>query len=100
MCDLALGQSEDFDAGKSQALEEPRHVLLVSADAVESLGEHEIEVATQCVGQERLDARSNEARAGDGAVAVARRHVPALPFSMDTAQAKLILDRGFALIVG
>ncbi len=56
LVDLALRQGEDRHARESQALEDPRHILLVAADAVERLGQHHVETAGLGIGKQGLDA--------------------------------------------
>jgi len=60
LVDLAFRQGEDGDAREAQAFEYPRHVLLIAADAVQRLGQHNVEAAGLCVGKQRLNARTDE----------------------------------------
>lgn len=97
LADLTLGQRDDGHAGELQVLEECGDVGLVAADAVQRFGEHHIEAACLCVGQEGLNARTNEGRAGNGTVGIALHLGPTLPLP---ALAQLVLDRGVTLVVG
>jgi hypothetical protein len=41
-----------------QPLEESSRVFLVAAEAVQRLGEHDVETAVQCIAHQRLEARA------------------------------------------
>ena len=58
LADLALGQRDDRHAGEAQLLEEAGDVLLVAAEPVERLGQHDVEAARLRVLQQRLDSRA------------------------------------------
>src|SRR5690606_27812259 len=45
LVDLAFGQGDYGDARKAQALEHGGHVLLIAADAVQRLGQYDVEAA-------------------------------------------------------
>ena len=47
MCRCALGERDDVHAGEGEALEETGGVLLVATEAVQRLGEHDVEPAAQ-----------------------------------------------------
>ena len=100
LVDLAFGQSEDADARKAQALEDAGDILLVSADAVQRLGQHHVEAAGLRIGQQRLDAGTNERCAGDGAVGIGFHDGPALADGALPALAQLVLDGSVTLVVG
>ena len=56
MGDVALGERDDVHAGERQALEQTSRVFLVAAEAVQRLGEHDIEPAVQRITHQRLEA--------------------------------------------
>jgi hypothetical protein len=90
---FAFGQGDDLHAGKAQMLEQRRHVGLIARDAVQGLGEHNVEPATLGVLQEQLDTwPENDAGTGDSGVMIGIDDLPALPARMLTADAELVLD--------
>lgn len=56
LADLALGQGDDRHAGELEMLKQRGHVRLVAADAVQRLGQHDIELSGLRVLQQHLDA--------------------------------------------
>jgi hypothetical protein len=81
-------------------LEQGRDVGLISRDAVQGLGEHDVEPAMLGVLQQQLDARpKNDAGAGDRGVMIGIDDLPTLPARMLTTDAQLVLDGHHALIV-
>ena len=52
--DVALGKRHDVDAGECQTFEEAGRVFLVAAEAVQRLGEHDMESAVQRITHQRL----------------------------------------------
>ncbi len=100
VADLALGQGDNLHAGERHPLEHAGDILLVAADAVECLCEHNIEPAAQGITEQGLDSCSDQRGAGHGTVLVAVHDGPALSLGVQAAQSQLILDRGLALVVG
>jgi hypothetical protein len=94
-------QRDDRHAGEAQVLEEGRDVGLVATDPVERLRQHEVELPGLRVLKERLDAGAQDhAGAGDRRVLVGADDLPALALRLLAANAKLVLDRSVALVVG
>jgi len=60
LADLALGQGDDRHAGELEMLKQRGHVRLVAADAVQRLGQHDVELARLRVLQDGLDARTQD----------------------------------------
>ena len=58
--DVTFGKRDDVDAGEGETLEEPGGVFLVAAEAIQRLGEHDVEPAVQRIAHERLEARSQQ----------------------------------------
>lgn len=99
--DFAFGQGDDLHAGKAQMLEQSRDIGLVPGDAVERLGQHEVELPLPGVLQERLHAGSQgHAGARDSRILIGVDDAPLLPRSVFAADPELVVDRGDALIVG
>jgi hypothetical protein len=99
--DFAFGQGDGLHAGETEVLEQGRHVSLIARDAIQCFGKYDVEPATLGVLQQRLDTRSkNDAGAGDGRVLISINDLPMLLASMLVTDAELILDRGYALVVG
>jgi hypothetical protein len=91
--DFPFGQGNDLHAGKAQMLEQRRHIGLIARDAVQSLGEHNVEPATLGILQQRLDTRpENNTGAGDSGVMIGIDNLPPLPARVLTADAELVLD--------
>ena len=66
LCDLALAQRENLNAGEAEMLEQGRDIGLVAAQAVQRLGQHNIEFTPLGVLQQRLHAGPQDhAGAGD-----------------------------------
>jgi hypothetical protein len=97
--DLTLGQGDDPDGGKRQALVERGHILLVARQAVQRLGHDHVELAIARIGEQALVARSQHRGTAERSVAVGLLQGPALPFDERAALSHLVLDRGFALVV-
>ncbi len=97
---LSLGKGDDPHTGIVHALEDAGDVLLVAGQAVHRLGQHDLEPSTLRIGDQRLDARSHQGCARDGVVGIFLYDGPALFFHVGTADAKLVGDRGVALVVG
>jgi hypothetical protein len=99
--DFALGQGDDLHTGKAQMLERRRHVALIARDAIQRLGEYNVELAAPGVLQQRLDTRAkNDAGAGDGGIMIGIDDLPTLLPRMFTTDTKLVLDRRHTLVVG
>jgi hypothetical protein len=58
--DVAFGDGHDVHAGKGEALEQSGGVFLVATEAVQRLGEHDIESAVQRIAHQRLKARAQK----------------------------------------
>jgi hypothetical protein len=63
--DVALGVGDDAHAGEGEALEEIRSVFLVAAEAVQRLGEHDVEPPIQRVAHQRPESGAKQRGAGD-----------------------------------
>src|ERR1700730_364441 len=72
----------------------PGDIILVSADAVQSFGQHDIETSGLHIGKQFLNAGADEGRAGDGAIGIAVHDGPALSGGVLSALAQLVLDGG------
>jgi hypothetical protein len=67
VCDVALGESDDVDAGEGEALEEAGSVFLVAAESVQRLGEDDVESPIQRIPHQRLKARTEKRRSPETA---------------------------------
>ncbi|KQT20421.1 hypothetical protein ASG57_28280 [Bradyrhizobium sp. Leaf396] len=65
MRDLTLGQGDDLYVGVNHSLEKPGDVFLVAGEPIHRFGEHDLEPTPQSVGDQRLDARAQQRRAGN-----------------------------------
>jgi hypothetical protein len=93
--DFALGQGDDPHAGKAQVLEQSRDVGLVPGDAVERLGQHDVEFPMPSIPQERPHAGpQRHARARDGGVFVA----PFMPGPMFSSRQHRTIGHAFRTI--
>jgi hypothetical protein len=91
--DLTFGQGDDLHAGKAQMLKERRHVRLIARNAIQRLGEHNVELATLGVLQQQLDTRpQNDTGTGDRGVMIGIDNLPTLPARMLATDAELVLD--------
>lgn len=54
--DVPLGERDDVYAGEGETLEEISGVLLVSAESVQRLREHDVETSVQRIAHQRLEA--------------------------------------------
>ena len=101
LADLAFGEGDDGNAREAQMLEQRGDIGLIAGDPVERLGQHYVEQPALCVLQQRLDAGPQDhARARDGGVVIGASDLPSLASGMLPAEAELVLDRPFALVVG
>ena len=99
LADLALGHGHQPHAGEGQLLEQAGDVLLVAAQPVQRLGDHDVEPAGAHVLEQPLVARPQRRGAAHRVVGVDLGHRPALPLGQLAAQPHLVLDRGLALRV-
>ena len=100
LADLALGEGEHLYIGIAHALVDAGDVLLVAADPIQSLGQHQVEVATRRIHDQCLDTGTlDHAGAGDGMVGIFLDYCPAFLLRPQPAHAELVGDRGLALIV-
>ena len=91
--DFAFGQGDDLHAGETQMLEQRRHIGLIARDAVQGLGEHNVEPAALGVLQQRLDTRpENDTGTRDSGIVIGIDDLPTLPARMLTADTELVLD--------
>src|SRR5258708_29615751 len=82
-------------------LEQRRYIGLIARNAIERLGEYDVELAALGVLQQRSDTRpENDAGAGNGGIMIGTDNLPILPARMLTRDAELVLDRDHTLIVG
>ena len=86
--DVAFGERDDVDAGEGEALEESGGVFLVAAEAVQRLGEDDIESTVQRIAHQRLETGAKQRRAGHRVVRVLLRDRPALPLGKRPADAQ------------
>jgi hypothetical protein len=89
---LAFGQCNEADAGQAQSLIETGDILLVAGQAVERLGEHDIEAAVANRLEHRLIAGAEGARARDRRVAIDLLEAPALAGDPLLAEADLVVN--------
>jgi hypothetical protein len=91
--DFAFGQGDDLHTGEAQMLEQRRHVGLIARDAVQGLGEHNVEPAALGILQERLDTwPENDTGTGHSGVMIGIDDLPALPVRVLTTDPELVLD--------
>jgi hypothetical protein len=99
--DFAFGQSDDSHTGKAQMLEQRGHIGLVAGDAIQRLGQDDVEPAALGILQQGLDAGpKNDAGAGDGRVLIGFDDLPSLPTRMLATDSELVLDRRDPLVIG
>lgn len=60
---FAFSQGDDSDAGERKALEEPCGVLLVTAESVQRLSEHNVDITAQRRRHQSLEAGAEQCRA-------------------------------------
>jgi hypothetical protein len=96
---MSPSANDDVHAGEGETLEETGCVFLIAAEAVERLGEHDVEPAVQCIAHQRLEARAQERGAGHGVVRVLLADRPARTLGVRAAHAQLIRDGCIALVV-
>ena len=98
--DLALGQRDDLHSRELQTLEQGGHVSLIAGDAVQRLGQHDVELPGLGVAEQGLDAGAQDhAGSGDGGVTIVIHHLPALARGALFTEAELVLNRSRPLVV-
>ena len=101
LTDLALGEGDDGDIREAQVLEQRGDIRLIAGDPVQRLGQHDIKHTALRILQQRLNTRSEDhAGARDGGIVIGARDLPLLTSGVLAAEAELVLDRAFALVVG
>nr|WP_244595641.1 hypothetical protein [Bosea lathyri] len=99
--DLAVGDGDDLDAGEGQRLEEPCDVGEIARQAVEILGDDQIEFAGERQSDQALIVRPTMDRgAGRGMIGISARKSPSGLADIGLAQRELIIDRAIILQVG
>src|SRR5262245_33359403 len=100
LTDLSFGKCHDTNAGKAHQLEEGGDMFLISTDAIERLGKHNVELAFASILKKLLIARAEMARARHAAICIGRDQRPFFANDPLSANEELILDRCRALEVG
>lgn|ERR1700730_4466278 len=96
--DLPLCQREYQDLAMAEALINPGDVLLISGNAVKSLGDYNVEFSGSGVRQQRIDATPvHDFSTAYGIIRVGADDRPALALRPVTAEAQLIFDARLAL---
>jgi hypothetical protein len=98
--DLALGQGHERDPGEAEPLVQRRDVLLVAGEAVERLGNRDVEPVLARLLQPELVAGSDRRGAAQRTIDVGMLVFAALALDECPTLADLVLDRGIALVVG
>ena len=99
--DFAFSERDEWDARKLQMLEQCRHIGLIARHAVERLGEDDIELARLRVGEQPLDAGTqNHARARDRGILIRAFDLPPFALCAFAADTLLVGDRRRALLIG
>src|SRR3546814_17701731 len=92
---------DERDARELEMLVEGGNVGLIARHAVERLRQHNIELAGLCIGEQFLDAWTQDhTRARDGRILEAADHLPSLTCRALAAAALLVGDRRRPLPVG
>jgi hypothetical protein len=91
--DLAVVQGHDRDAGEGQPLVERRDVLLVAGQAIQRLGDHDVEAAVAGILQHALVAGPENRGTADGRVLADGDNLPATSLNLGPADPDLVLDR-------
>jgi hypothetical protein len=97
--DVALGESNDADAGEGETLEQTGSVFLVTAKAIQRFREDDIETPIERVAHQRLKAGTQEGGARYRMIGEFLRNDPSLSRGELPADAELVGDRGVALVV-
>jgi len=95
----AFGQGHDGNAGEGEALEQARGVFLVAAEAIERLGEDDVDLLAERDSHHRLKAWTHQRCARHRVVRVLLRALPTFALRVLPADAELVDDRRLALIV-
>jgi hypothetical protein len=66
--DVALCERDDVHAGEGETLEESGRVFLVSAEAIQCLGEHDVKSPVQSIAHQRLESGTKQRGARDRVV--------------------------------
>ena len=97
--DLALADRLDHHALELQLLIKPGDIGLVARQAIQRLGDDDLEPARLRIAHQLLDACPHQAGARDGAVGIDLDHLQPLARGMIAAGSDLVVDRGVALQV-
>ena len=97
--DLTLCKGDDAHPSECGELVERSDVLLVAREAVQRLGQNDVDPAVTEAGEQCLVARAHRCGAGERCVVEGLRNGPAFAFGPGSADAELVLDRGLALRV-
>src|SRR5215831_15013843 len=100
LTDLALGDGDNLDGAEAELLVEAGDMLLVAREAVERLGDDDVEGAGARIGEELLVAGAEMVGAAQRMVGIGADDGPALRRTPRRAEADLVLDRGLALVLG
>lgn len=100
IADLAFGQRDNPGSGKPGLLVEGGDMLRIARQAVQALGQDEVDLATPQCGQQGLIGRTLHDRAGERVVGIDLTDGPTLTLRAHPADPHLIVDRGIALHVG
>ena len=98
--DVAFGEGHDGDAGEREALEEACGVFLIAAEAIERLGEDDVDLLAERHRHHCLETRTHQRCAGHRMVRILAIDLPALPLGELTTDADLVSDRGVPLVLG
>ena len=97
--DFAFSKSHDTDTKEGQTLEEAGSVFLISTEAVERLGEDDIELALERTAHQRLKTRPQQRRPRNSVIVKLVGNCPTLTLGERTANADLVGDRRLALVI-
>nr|WP_209443514.1 hypothetical protein [Falsiroseomonas frigidaquae] len=100
LADLAFGEREHRHAGEAHALIDAGDVFLIAREPVQRFRQDDIDPTGERLLDQRLHTGSQDERtARDGVVGMYADDRPAFFLRALAADADLILDRGFALVV-
>lgn len=98
--DFAFGKRDQRHARELEMLKQGGDIGLVARHPVESFGDHHIELSGLCVGEQLLDARTQDhTRARDGRILEAAHNLPSLARRALAADTLLVGDRRSTLLV-
>ncbi|MEN3951278.1 hypothetical protein WJU17_07000 [Iodidimonas sp. SYSU 1G8] len=100
MGNLAGRDGVERDAVELELVEQGRHVRELAADAVNGLGENDIEGSAPKLRAQRLEGGAGRGSAAEGPVLEGPDNGPAAGLGIAAAEFDLILDRGILLVVG